>query len=199
MNDYIKTINNDLILDMTKYMVKKVLVGNFIICEIPNNIYHENIKECKNKVYLYTKYNKWLFIKNNTNHYTVDIDGNIKNIWICKLVSFQEIAPILLEQREEYLQEKLPLETVKVVNARCLNSMQGLDSVHRKYINKHSFGNNDIIAIKSVAGSGKTTTLINLANTHKNKKILYLAFNKALISEIRKKKPSNLFPRTFDS
>ena len=29
MNDYIKTINNDLILDMTKYG-KKVLVGNLL-------------------------------------------------------------------------------------------------------------------------------------------------------------------------
>ena len=32
-----------------------------------------------------------------------------------------------------------------------------------------------------------------------NKRILYLAFNKAIVNEIRKKKPKNLFPHTFDA
>ena len=196
----ISTNNNDLILDVSEVFVKKVLIGNFIICEIPGNKCQEYIQKFKDKVYLYTKYNKWLLIKNNANFYTIEYSGIIRNVWICKLVSFNDcISPILLEQNPKYSLDKLSIETIKTINARCLNSMQGLDSVHRKYINKHTFGNSDIIAIKSVAGSGKTTTLLNLAKIHKDKKILYLAFNKNLITEIRKKKSSNLYPRTFDS
>ena len=59
------------------------------------------------------------------------------------------------------------------------------------------------MAIKSVAGSGKTTTLLDLAMKHKKKKILYLAFNKSLICDIRTKineqKINNLYPSTFDA
>ena len=43
------------------------------------------------------------------------------------------------------------------------------------------------MAIKSVAGSGKTTTLLELSKIHKNKRILYIAFNRSLISEIKDK------------
>jgi len=78
-----------------------------------------------------------------------------------------------------------------------------LDDIHRKYVNTHQFNKNDILAIKSVAGSGKTTTLLNLAKIHNNKRILYLAFNKSLITEIQSKlkinKINNLNPSTFDA
>ena len=78
-----------------------------------------------------------------------------------------------------------------------------LDTIHRNYINTHVFNKNDIVAIKSVAGSGKTTTLLNLSKIHNKKRILYLAFNKSLIEEIKGKikeqKITNLFPYTFDA
>jgi ATP-dependent exoDNAse (exonuclease V) beta subunit len=59
------------------------------------------------------------------------------------------------------------------------------------------------VSISSCAGSGKTTTLLKLAKKHTNKKILYLAFNKSLMTEIASKikdqKIDNMYPRTFDS
>jgi ATP-dependent exoDNAse (exonuclease V) beta subunit len=81
--------------------------------------------------------------------------------------------------------------------------MTFLDKVYREYVYKHKFTKNEIVSIKSVAGSGKTTTLLELAKIHKNKKILYIAFNKSLITEIKGKivdqKIRNLNPCTFDS
>jgi energy-coupling factor transporter ATP-binding protein EcfA2 len=78
-----------------------------------------------------------------------------------------------------------------------------LDDIHRTYVNRHKFNKGEILAIKSVAGSGKTTTLLNLAKIHKTKKILYVAFNKSLITEIKNKifeqNITNLYPQTFDS
>jgi hypothetical protein len=78
-----------------------------------------------------------------------------------------------------------------------------LDNIHRQYVNTHTFNRGDILAIKSVAGSGKTTSLLKLSKIHNKKRILYLAFNKSLIEEIKGKikeqKISNLFPFTFDA
>lgn len=95
------------------------------------------------------------------------------------------------------------MEKVRIIYARCKKSMFLLDTIHREYINTHTFSMNEIVAIKSVAGSGKTTSLLELAKIHKSKKILYLAFNKSLITEIQskliKQKITNMFPYTFDS
>jgi ATP-dependent exoDNAse (exonuclease V) beta subunit len=78
-----------------------------------------------------------------------------------------------------------------------------LDGIYRRYVNRHQFQPNEIMAIKSVAGSGKTTTLLELAKIHNTKKILYLAFNKALITDIgikiKKQGIKNLYPQTFHS
>ena len=45
-----------------------------------------------------------------------------------------------------------------------------LDNIHRKYVYEYLFKENNILAIKSVAGSGKTTTLLNIAKKHNDKK-----------------------------
>ena len=68
------------------------------------------------------------------------------------------------------------LDSVNIIYARCKKSMYLLDDIHRKYICDYLFNENDILAIKSVAGSGKTTTLLNIAKKHNDKKILYIAF-----------------------
>ena len=79
------------------------------------------------------------------------------------------------------------ISKINIINAKCDNSMILLDDIHRNYINNPKLLNHNIISIKSVAGSGKTTTLLNLAQTHFDKKILYLAYNKSLINEIENK------------
>ena len=99
--------------------------------------------------------------------------------------------------------EKKDIEEVFIIYGRCVDSMTFLDKIYRKYIYKHKFKSNEIIAIKSVAGSGKTTTLLELSKIHNNKKILYIAFNKSLILEIKDKIKNlglkNLYPVTFDA
>lgn len=48
---------------------------------------------------------------------------------------------------------------------------------------------NEILAIQACAGSGKTTTLREIAMANPNAKFLYLAFNKAIVRESNKKFP----------
>jgi F-box protein, helicase, 18 len=98
------------------------------------------------------------------------------------------------------------IKKCRIINARCKKSMYLLDNIHRKYITNLKIKentNNDIIAIKSVAGSGKTTSLLRISSNNKDKKILYLAFNKSLVEEIKTKIKNqnidNLYPHTFDS
>lgn len=203
------TTKLDWIFNVESQYVRKINIGKFGICEVPNNNWEEAVKVCKNNVYLYTKYKQWLWLKNKK-QYHIDIDGKIRNVWICKILSFDELCEqtclknILTEDGKKFYSEKSDsIEVEPIIYARCKKSMKFLDKVYRNYVNKHKFKKNDILAIKSVAGSGKTTTLLELAKTHTKKKILYLAFNRCLIQEIRskitKQKITNLIPKTFDA
>ncbi len=52
--------------------------------------------------------------------------------------------------------------------------------------------NNEILKINALAGCGKTFTLVAIAKELKEKKFLYLAFNKAIVESSRKKFPKNV-------
>lgn len=55
------------------------------------------------------------------------------------------------------------------------------------------------IAINAFAGTGKTTTLSMIAHALPRKRILYLAFNRAIAQEAKERMPSNVDARTFHS
>jgi len=55
------------------------------------------------------------------------------------------------------------------------------------------------IAITAFAGTGKTTTLAMVAEALPRKRILYLAFNKAIAEEAKRRMPPNTDARTFHS
>lgn len=52
--------------------------------------------------------------------------------------------------------------------------------------------NNEIASITAPAGSGKTSTLVELAKQMPNEKILYLAYNKSIAEESRRRFPKNV-------
>lgn len=186
------------IINASDSFIKKVIIGNFGICEVVEE-WKENIK-LYNEIFLETKFKEilWMRIKN---PYTVEINNEIKNVWFCQIINTDKLKELTNAKVEN--NHKPNIECINIIYARCVRSMKFLDSRHRKYIAKTKFKNNEIVSIKSVAGSGKTTTLLNLAQKHKKKKILYLAFNKSLITEIKNKLHTkgitNLKPCTFDS
>ena len=199
----------DWIFNVQGQYIRKVKIGNKIICEIPHDNWEKAVKAVKNTVYLYTGYKEWIILEDREN-YHIEIDKKRRNVWIGKECSFQKIHDdtclqnMITEEGLSHFQGIIQeLEKVPIIYARCKKSMMLLDGIHRRYVNRHQFQPNEILAIKSVAGSGKTTTLLELSKLHSTKKILYLAFNKSLITEIddkiRKQKISNLFPMTFDS
>jgi len=199
----------DWVFNVESQYMRKVEIGDKTLCEIPHDNWENAVKAVTNNVYLYTGSNEWILLED-TESYHIEVEGKVRNVWLGSPCSFQEVYATtclhntLTEEGKAYF-ERLPntLRTVRNIFARCKKSMFLLDEIHRGYINNHLFTKNDVVAIKSVAGSGKTTTLLNLAKSHSKKKILYLAFNKALITEIeakiRKDGIKNLYPKTFDA
>ena len=205
-----KDSKNYTIINVSEQYVRKVNIGKFGVCEIPGKI-NVDIQKIDKNIFLKTKYKEWLWLQNKKK-YIIESENTIRNMWLCKIISFEDMTELIDEEKESINEEdkesineedKESIEIVKIVYGRCIKSMTMLDKIYRKYIYKHKFRSNDIVAIKSVAGSGKTTTLLELAKTHKKKRILYIAFNKSLITEIRSKireqKIKNLFPVTFDA
>jgi hypothetical protein len=202
--------NLDLLLNMKNQFIRKVNIGKFAICEIPSeNDIETLIKSCKNNIFLETKYKQILWLKNKKT-FKIECENVIRSSWLCKIITFSDflelssLKTMITEKEIEYYQNKdLEIEVTPVIYARCTCSMNFLDKVYRDYVYRHKFNINDIIAIKSVAGSGKTTTLLELSKIHNKKKILYIAFNKSLIEEIKEKIVNkdikNLYPTTFDA
>jgi len=203
------TTHLDWIFNVENQYIRKVQIGNKIVCEIPHDNWEKAVKAVKNTVYLYTGCKEWILLEDREN-YHIEIDKKQRNVWIGKPCSFQKIHDDTCLQNmltEEGLANfqgiTKELENVRIIYARCKKSMYLLDGIHRRYVNKHQFEPNEILAIKSVAGSGKTTTLLELSKIHNSKKILYLAFNKTLITDIsvkiKKQGIKNLHPQTFHS
>jgi hypothetical protein len=209
LNKIDKNSTLDLVINGEELYIRKTVIGKFGICEIPTEDLENFIKEYNGKIFITTNYNEWLLLQN-TKKFVIKSENVIKNMWLCKIIKFQDV---LLnsslktffneEQIYNFENKENNIPNVEIIYGRCTNSMKFLDGLYRDHIKKYKFKNGDVIGIKSVAGSGKTTTLLDLAKIYKNKKILYIAFNKSLITEIkqkiRKEKITNLYPYTFDA
>ena len=67
-----------------------------------------------------------------------------------------------------------------------INFLKGL-TAEQNQIKTTKFEINKVYAIQAFAGTGKTTTLVEIAKENKNEKILYLAFNNSLAKDARNK------------
>ena len=204
-----KTTELDWIFNVENQYIKKITISNQVICEIPHDNWEKAVQVVNENVFLYTGCSEWIWLSDREN-YRIEIDNKLRNAWIGELCSFQDVLDntclqdIITDKGIDYFNNLThKLNSVNIIYARCKKSMYLLDDIHRKYINNHNFKKNDIVAIKSVAGSGKTTTLLNLSKINSNKKVLYIAFNKSLITEIKDKimqqNIKNMFPFTFDA
>jgi len=205
-DSFVDDDKTDWIFDVREAYIRKVKVGLFAICEVVDD-FKDIIKKCKKNIFLYTNFKQWLWLKN-TNEYNIEVEGERKTVWICKVLEFKDFLEMIKfegdfsKQAEQFFYSFEDIETVQIIYGRCVPSMKWLDGVNRRYLKRHKFTKNEIVAITAVAGSGKTTTLLELSEVHKKKKILYLAFNRALINEIRgklyHKKIRNVTCCTFD-
>lgn len=206
-----KLTNIDWIFNVSEQYIRKINFGfkNMAICEIPHENWENAVKVCQNNVFLFTGKKEYIWLTD-TNSYRIEIEGKLRNVWIAEYCSLNDVLEntcleniITKEGREKLEKYNKNMEQVNIIYGRCKKSMMLLDDIHRHYIQNYKFNKNETIAIKSVAGSGKTTTLMEIAKNNSSKKILYLAFNRSLIEEIgekvKKQSLKNLNPKTFDS
>lgn len=195
LNDNVTSLN------LSDSYVRKIKMHGFALCKIPSECRKElvdKVNDIDSDIYINTGTKESLYLRNKR-VYELESEGKIYKSWLCKIVKYRDIA----DKVKFDIDESKELLSVDCVYARCKKSMKLLDKLNRGYIKTHKFTKNSIVAIKSVAGSGKTTTLLEMAKIHKDKRILYLAFNRALIDEISNKiaiqSIDNLCPKTFDS
>ena len=202
------TIEADWIFDVSAMYVRRVEVGNYAICEASKD-WIDAIDAVRDNVFLCTGSKEWIWLSNRS-VFTLECESIRKQLWIGEICTFQDVLRntclkhTLTNEGKRVLRTKdASLQVLQIAYARCEPSMHILDTIHRTYVNTHTFQKNQIVAIQSVAGSGKTTTLLNLAKLHTEKRILYIAFNRSLIDEIRARiqldRISNMTVSTFDS
>ena len=194
----------DWIFNCENLWTRQVKVGDYIVCDAINA---DIIPHIQNNVFIYTGTN-WIYIENKV-IYEIEVEKKSRKVWIGTEFTLQDMMDntclknSLTEEAIKHLAITKPIKEVPIAYARCKASMALLDDKHRSYINEHKFGKGEVLVIKAGAGSGKTTTQLNLAKVHKKKRILYLAFNKGLVSDIQVKlntsKIKNMETRTFDS
>jgi hypothetical protein len=212
----------NIIIDWSNKYIRKVNIGKFAICEVPYNNENNNNNPKNNddldnenkerilsastedNIIIKTMYNEYLLLKNKK-IFKIESEGVVRDMYLTKIINYEELIKIndSISSIIKHEDGKPSIVIVPIIYARCVDSMTFLDKIYRDYLYKHKFSKGDIIAVKSVAGSGKTTTLLELSKIHSTKKILYIAFNKSLITEVREKitsnKITNLIPYTFDA
>ena len=190
-----ETSDIDWVFNVENQYIRKVEIGGLVVCEIPHDNWEKAVAAVRSdhSVYLYTGCREWVYLTD-AESCRVLVDGKLRNVWIGYTCTFDQVCRdtcfgcnITAEGMTHFKSATRELESVRMIYARCKRSMYLMDDIHREYVQNHEFKKGDILAIRSVAGSGKTTTLLNLAKKHRDKKILYTAFNRALIEEINKK------------
>ena len=175
--------NTDVIL-LTSLKCYYINFGKYYLCEIDISL--ENyFNELVDSIFIYSPIYGWFYTVYNKLLKVLINNTEVSVVKCSKLIVSNEYEIF------DYISDENTysnLINIPVVQARCQHSMNLLDRIHRNFLKKYKFKTNDVIAIKAVAGSGKTTTLLDLAKIKPTKKILYLAFNKSLIQEIIIKK-----------
>ena len=186
-----------------------VKIGDFAICEVP--IDTTIFDSFTSNVYLYVGSNDWLILSDRT-IYTVEVLEVKRMVYFCKVATYEYLnlnELICINDIDDNFYydildiEKRPLKVINCINGRCDKSMRYLDPIHRNYTLQHDFKKFNILSISAVAGSGKSYTLLQYIKQNKDKRILYLTFNKNLILEMEGKLKQhsiiNVELRTFDS
>jgi hypothetical protein len=168
-------------------------IGRVLICPVDTNS-DTNSAYLVSQEYQHPLYDEHIIFADVT-LYTLRINEDIHTVMIGTLVKLAATPT-----------RKIP--RIEAVVAICEPSMRLFDPLLRNFIGDRYTIQTRSVSIESVAGSGKTEILLRLATTHlkdptKHKKVLYVAFNKALVTGIGAKrnarKLDNLEPRTFDS
>ena len=81
----------DWVFNVEDLFIRKVKIGNLIVCEIPKcdkKSWCEAIQVVKNNVFLYTGTKDWIWLTD-FDVYKIEIDGEVRKMWIGEICSFR--------------------------------------------------------------------------------------------------------------
>ena len=76
-----KNNDSDWIFNAEKQFIKKIIIGNKIICEIPNNNFEITLKTLSNNIFFFTGYKEWIHLIDKES-YKIEIGTERKTVWI---------------------------------------------------------------------------------------------------------------------
>lgn len=158
------------------------------------------IKGCCNTILLDTGYKEWVLLKK-PREYCLEVQGVVINAWVGYIMSPEKVSTYMVTTSDflETARARGPMPTVRSIFARCHDSMLILDRMYRTLMETIDLVKFPLVAIKAVAGSGKTTALMMLAKNNPNKRFLYVAFSKSLVRSMKERRVPNIHARTFDA
>jgi hypothetical protein len=195
----------DWIIDCSDMFSKRVYVGNLIVVVATASVATASaaVTAVKDNCFLWTKQG-WAWLVDRSVH-LIEVCGDRKLCWIAEVCTLEDtgLGSFLTVDGQRILGSVVDDTFIKTVYARSDSAMKLLDGIHRDHIYKRDFAVGSVLAVSSVAGSGKTTMLLKLSQIHSGKRMLYLAFNKSLVLEIKdkiqKQKIKNMCAMTFDA
>lgn len=102
-----------------------------------------------------------------------------------------------LESSEDFANAKYTCEST---HAKAPPARRVLTDEQKRIVDlSKSMDKNEILAIQACAGSGKTSTLEEIALANPKQRFLYLAFNKSIATEAKERFPKNVEARTIHS
>lgn len=166
--------------------------------------WREAVRACYPTILLDTGYREWIWLKK-CQEYSIHVSGDDEPItaWVGHLLTTEEVVKkAALVTTDDFVatcnaRESMPI--AKSIYARCKDSMMILDNLYRRLFERLDLRRYPLVSVRAVAGGGKTTALMKLAQAHPDKRFLYVAFSKSLVQSLRERKQSNVDARTFDS
>lgn len=101
---------------------------------------------------------------------------------------------------KEALESSEDFDNAKSTHAKAPPARRVLTDEQKRIVDlSKSMNKNEILAIQACAGSGKTSTLEEIALANPKQRFLYLAFNKSIATEAGEKFPKNVEAKTIHS
>ena len=87
-DSYHLQIPNSWIFNVENQFIRKVDIGNRIICELPD--WWEKVNAVEKSVYLYTGFLEWILLDDRET-YDVEVEGVRRKVWIGKIRYFEHV------------------------------------------------------------------------------------------------------------
>lgn len=204
----------DWIFDFTDARVVRVRIGAFLLVTVPHKSWETALPTCRGRVFADVGLGpeRWIRFKyRRAFDIALEPSAPPHRVFVAEFVTLQTVLAATCLDTLVARPPDLPARAGKrllerdAVYGRCAHSMKALDQLHRDFLKdgRLLLASAPVVAVKAVAGAGKTTVLLDLCRALPHARLLYLAYNRDLVRDVKTRAHDlgihNLDARTFDS